>query len=527
MVGRRDVERILSSENPPSGRELEIPCDTVKAIQKRDMVELFLLLRGARRWKWVDTGGRFLAGQSLPVALSNVFRDFLLLPFIYLEKMREITRLGRKIGSGAKDGYAEAHRDGSPPRSGTLPTVLFMRTDHWFNVKSGGSVGHLSGVIHGLRALGYLTHVVSTDYLALVEADENFHLCEPEYELGRNLPVIPVVLYNEQLMHYVGERWAKWSPAVVYQRYSLGNYTGVLLKQRYGVPYVCEYNGSFTWMARHWDGKKLPFEGLLNRIELLNLKAADVIVVVSQAMQVELAGRGIDPGKVLVNPNGVNHEVYSPGVDGSGIRDRYGLDGKIVIGFIGTFGLWHGAEVLAEAFGQLLRHNPGYRERVRLLMVGDGNTMPQVKESLRKFDVMDLCTLTGLVPQEQGAGHLAACDILVSPHVPNPDGTPFFGSPTKLFEYMAMGKGIVASDLDQIGKILGHNHTAWLVEPGDSTALMEGLKVLVEDERLRARLGQAARQEVVQKYTWIEHTRRIMHKLAGRVVAPCPAHTQP
>ena len=58
-----------------------------------------------------------------------------------------------------------------------------------------------------------------------------------------------------------------------------------------------------------------------------------------------------------------------------------------------------------------------------------------------------IAVLTGLVPQEDGPEHLAACDILASPHVPNADGTPFFGSPTKLFEYMAMGKGIVASNL--------------------------------------------------------------------------------
>ena len=66
----------------------------------------------------------------------------------------------------------------------------------------------------------------------------------------------------------------------------------------------------------------------------------------------------------------------------------------------------------------------------------------------------------------------AACDILASPHVPNSDGTPFFGSPTKLFEYMAMGKGIVASDLDQIGETViesiaayfGEQHNRGIVE---------------------------------------------------------------
>src|SRR5262249_6789772 len=119
-------------------------------------------------------------------------------------------------------------------------------------------------------------------------------------------------------------------------------------------------------------------------------------------------------------------------------------------------------------------------------------------------------------PQEEGATHLAACDILASPHVPNPDGTPFFGSPTKLFECMAMGKGIVASDLDQIGQILKHQQTAWMVEPGDSASLMLGLKTLIDDAAIRGRLGAAARCEVVAHYTWQAHTGKIVEKLKER-----------
>jgi glycosyltransferase involved in cell wall biosynthesis len=187
-----------------------------------------------------------------------------------------------------------------------------------------------------------------------------------------------------------------------------------------------------------------------------------------------------------------------------------------VIGFIGTFGKWHGAEVLAKAFGLLLRDFPGYRQEVRLLMIGDGATLPSVKENLRDFGATEYAILTGLVPQEKGPEYLAACDILVASHKPNPDGTAFFGSPTKLFEYMAMGKGIVASDLDQIGEILKHGQTAWLVQSGNAESLMRGLKQLVDDPVLRERLGGAARQEVVSKYTWKEHTARIADKLRER-----------
>ena len=79
--------------------------------------------------------------------------------------------------------------------------------------------------------------------------------------------------------------------------------------------------------------------------------------------------------------------------------------------------------------------------------------MPDAREIAAKSNVTEECLFTGLIPQEKGPQYLAVADILVAPHVPNPDGTPFFGSPTKLFEYMAMGRGIVASNLDQIGEV--------------------------------------------------------------------------
>jgi glycosyltransferase involved in cell wall biosynthesis len=187
-----------------------------------------------------------------------------------------------------------------------------------------------------------------------------------------------------------------------------------------------------------------------------------------------------------------------------------------VLGFIGSFGRWHGAEVLADAFGRLLSDHPAWRNNVRLLMIGDGLTRPEVEARLARHGVHEQAVLTGVVPQEEGPAHLAACDALVSPHVRNPDGTPFFGSPTKVFEYMAMGRGIVASRLDQIGEVLRHEETALLVEPGDAGALAAGLERLVSDEPLARRLGDAARRDALAKHTWREHTRRIVEALAER-----------
>src|SRR5206468_9930424 len=115
---------------------------------------------------------------------------------------------------------------------------------------------------------------------------------------------------------------------------------------------------------------------------------------------------------------------------------------------------------------------------------------PRVKEVLREVP-RELYTLVGLVPQGEAPSYLAAADVLLSPHVANPDGTRFFGSPTKLFEYMAMGRAIVASELEQIGEVLaGSHHVGRDGMPPTERTLARSLGLLVtpgsQDELIAA-----------------------------------------
>lgn len=393
-------------------------------------------------------------------------------------------------------------------------TPVYLRTDLWFGIRSGGSVGHIAGVLNSLDYFADKPVFLTTDRIATVRDDLETFVIRPEPGFS-DFVQLPTFAFNDAFTSGAQQILDGRSVAFVYQRYGVGNYSGVVLARHYRVPFVLEYNGSEIWINRHW-GRPLKYEALSARIELLNLRSADVVVVVSEPMKDELVGRGIDPVKILVNPNGVDPERYTPDINGHPIRARYGLVDHLVVGFIGTFGPWHGSEVLADGFASLVRRSPDLRDRVRLLLIGDGPTLPDTRRRLEAAGVLDLVAFAGRTPQAEGPAHLAACDILASPHIPNADGTPFFGSPTKLFEYMAMGKAIVASDLDQIGEVLEHDRTAWLVRPGDPDALAEGVRRLAEDADLRARLGSAAREEVVANYTWHEHTRRIIEKLESR-----------
>ena len=394
---------------------------------------------------------------------------------------------------------------------------LYLRTDRASGVSAGGAMGHTIGVINSLEQFTSKPALLATVEVPSLNPGIEYHRVNLEQRF-RNFYDILLLESTHLISKEAFSKISDTSFSFVYQRYSTYNYSGVLVAKKLKLPFILEFNSPANWTSTHW-AKGLGYKRLADDVESLNVNLADVVVVVSDPLRAILVKRGINPDKILVNPNGVDPERYSPSIDGSKIEKHFDLESKTVIGFIGTFGKWHGAEVLAKAYGLLIKNYPAYRKTTQLLMVGDGVTMPQVKQEVDFFNIADNVILTGIVPQEEGPAHLAACDLLASPHVPNPDGTPFFGSPTKLFEYMAMGKGIIASDLEQVGEVLEHDHTAWMVKPGDAESLMHGLKTMIDNPETGKRLGNAARQEVIAKYTWKEHTRKIIEKLKER--CPC------
>ncbi len=228
--------------------------------------------------------------------------------------------------------------------------------------------------------------------------------------------------------------------------------------------------------------------------------------MVSEVERRNLEARGVAAEKIIVNPNGVDVERFRPGVGGGEMRRELSIkDDEVVAGFVGTFGPWHGVEKLAEAIKSIPVNVP-----VRFLLVGSGSLHAEVERQLRTETQTGRVIFTGAVGHHRVPALLDACDILVAPHVPLADGSDFFGSPTKIFEYMAMGKAIVASRLGQIGEVLADQETALLVEPGKVTELTESIVKLVDSRELRERLGTKAREVAEREHTWVHNAERVL-----------------
>lgn len=398
--------------------------------------------------------------------------------------------------------------------------VLYLRTLYALNLKAGGSVGHTAGVINAMFNCVDLA-VYSND--ELVDVKCNINIIRPF--VRKYFPQnIKEILLNIQFINKLN--MGKIRPDVIYQRHTAASFVGAYLAKKYGVPFILEFNSSEVWKMRNWKtSEKLckrvlktfynyVFQSrLVAAVEKYNLKNASVIVVVSDALKDGLVAQGIPESRILVNPNGVDVEKFRPGIGGEIIRKKLSLEHKKVIGFIGTFGQWHGVEELAKAIVRFCAIHADMADKVRFLLIGDGILMGNVKAILQEGKCLDKVIMPGLIMQQEAPKYLDACDIFVSPHIPNKDGTKFFGSPTKLFEYMAMEKGIVASSLDQIADILEDGVTARLVEPGNICELAEGIYELVSNEELAKNLGKNARHEVMENYTWDKHVKKIFDKL--------------
>ncbi len=400
-----------------------------------------------------------------------------------------------------------------PGKKGKSGGVLFLRCDLPYFYMAGGSIGHIAGVLNNLQnCTGDTPFFLSSRDIPTVREDIVRYYINGKLRYN-NAGDAMSLAYNENIERALDEIFSKEEISFIYQRSALNAFAGIEYAIKKKVPFVLEYNGSEIWIAKNWGNRNIKGKDISEKIERLTFEKANLITCVSRPLKQQLIDMGIDENKIIVTPNGVNTEVYRPDIRGDEIRKRCSIRlSDTVIGFIGTFGAWHGAELLVQAFSSITRSCGN----VHLLMIGDGARMAEVRRLIDENGLWTKSTLTGMVPQEEGVNYLAACDILVSPTLRNPDGSPFFGSPTKLFEYMAMGKGIVASNLDQMAEVLKDNETALLVEPNDVNALTEGIMKLITDSDLRERLGKNAREEVCKNYTWRMHTEKIVDALEER-----------
>ena len=305
-------------------------------------------------------------------------------------------------------------------------------------------------------------------------------------------------IYFDFKYYSIADRtFLSFSPDVIYERYEAFHRSGIKLKRKYEVPIMLEVNAPLSERDLHYGHRKRKFAHI---IEKRTLQWADAIIVVSEFLKKYLMESGISESRIHIIPNAVDTDKFKPDIKGDSVRKKFHIQNKIVIGFVGGIERRHRINDLFAILENLL----GKNKQIHLLIVGDGSNKKEYEAYVIKNSISDYVTFAGSVNYEDVPQYIAAMNIAVIP------STGIYCSPIKLFEYLAMGKAVVAPRLNNVEQIVTHEENAYLFDPGDLSALLDSLLVLCENETLRSQIGSNARQIVLANHTWKRNAERVM-----------------
>ena len=287
-------------------------------------------------------------------------------------------------------------------------------------------------------------------------------------------------------------------PDVLYERYNLYLLAGTLLRWRSGIPMLLEVNAPLVDERGRFGGLGLP--RLAAWAEGRAWRSADVVLPVTRVLGDHIGARGVPAHRIVVIPNGINEAHFAAAPLPDEAKRQIGWSGALVLGFTGFVRDWHGVDRVLRWMA-----TPNAPDQARLLMVGDGPARPALEQLAHELNLGDRVRFTGVIGREQVPAHVAAFDIALQPAV-----VPY-ASPLKLFEYLALGKAIVAPNQPNLAEILRDGDNAVLFEAEQPGALESALDRLCADTALRARLAAGALSTISrQGLTWQHNAQRVV-----------------
>lgn len=320
-----------------------------------------------------------------------------------------------------------------------------------------------------------------------------------------------------QLMRAFDERVAEaigqFNPDVVHGHSPvLVGWPGLRAARRCGLPFVYEVRD--LWENASVDlGKfstRSPMYHLARAADTRLLRKADAVIAICSTLRDALAPRIGDDSKVFVVDNGVDVDL-NRGVANSRPKLRWGLEGRDVLCYVGTFKPYEGLDLLLEAMPEIIRRRP----ETHLLIAGAGEQDTVLRAAVERLGLQQSVTFTGQLPHAEVINVYAAADVMVYPRVLT--RTTALTTPLKPLEAMALMKAVIASDIPPLRELVQHDKTGLLFIAGDVMDLTNRCVLALSDLELRSRLAENAREWVVRQRQWRALVERYTHIYQGLV----------
>jgi glycosyltransferase involved in cell wall biosynthesis len=378
---------------------------------------------------------------------------------------------------------------------------------------------HVLAVINGLRKLGHSVRIFANQQKRLGWKDDLQEWMSPQFGWTQSgwFRVIESTIrriQSEFHLPYLGLfdslhfadacRRHLRNCDVLYERHGYMGFGAVFASRQLNIPHVLELNGN---IIKEIDERGLSMSTVQRKIgkwiTIRTFLAADHMVVVSDALKQTLVKEYQIPAEhISVVLNGVDVNLFSQRYDADEVRSRFGLAEGPLIGFVGTFDPWHGVDLLVSAFREVALRFP----ESQLVIIGEGPGKNQAIVLANQLGLDGKVRFLGRLPQVEVSEVLSTMQVLVAPY-PFEYGD-IVGTPLKIMEYMAAGKGIVASTAP-LHEMIEHEVTGLRVAPADPKALADGINRLLKDDHLCNSLGK--KQPLVRRnirgnrlpYAWL------------------------
>ncbi len=280
----------------------------------------------------------------------------------------------------------------------------------------------------------------------------------------------------------------------------------LVLGKKIGIPVVYEIRAFWedaavdhgSYLESSWKYR------LVHALETWACRRVSHLAVLCEGIKVDLRKRGISESQITIVPNGIHADDFQSCPADEEFRDAWGLDGKTVIGFVGSFYRYEGLDILVEAFAKLLKK----KGNLVLLLVGGGEVEEELKAQVQRLSLTSHVIFGGRVPHERIPGVYGLFDFLVYPR--NSIRLTELVTPLKPLEAMAMKKPVVASDIGGHHELIRDGVTGVLFRAGNVDSLVKVLDELIRNPQQVKRLVQQGKQWVMRERSWEKIVKQYM-----------------
>ena len=382
----------------------------------------------------------------------------------------------------------------------------------------GAEGAHIRGVVKGLRQLGHQVNILSfpgaepeekqkqttSTKNKPAQAAKSKGLFSFVSELTKYAPEFMFVffelLYNFVAWFRVRKQVKKDNINLIYERYSLFMIATVWWAKRKNIPIVIEINDSCI-VERV---RPLTFKSLAFKIERWIFKNATGLVFISSHFKQVATEQYGEISPSVVSPNAADLDNFE--IDdhkAQQLRVNLGIDDKVVVGYVGAFVHWHGIDWFMEKIAPKLAQYPN----ITLLLIGDGKSYEPIQKIIKNAGIESQVILTGRIPHDEVSHYLSAMDFGILPDSND------YGSPMKLFEFMAMKKGMVVPDFSPIAEVVTDNETSWVFPANNHQACIQKVFDVAQDIKEQKRIGINARSYIETERQWKHNAEQLLSLL--------------